>query len=157
MAIPLYWHLQNTGVFCGNLTAFLPIASHWLFSWYQASTSLHDSISPELLTATEAAFLPMTSPGLSQCQAQLSITPSGLQNQYHLVTLMPWATRSRYNFGHLWTQLLCDDSPQETLARFHLNIAGLFVITTYFSTPANQYQVLEQSQGFTSAVVLVSC
>ena len=44
--------------------------------------------------------------------------------------------------------------PEKTLPRFHLSGAGVFLITTNFSAPANQHQLSQQSRGFTSVVLL---
>lgn len=49
-------------------------------------------------------------------------------------------------------QLLCDDS-EEILPRFHFNNAGLLLIVTDFSDPADQCQMSQKSKSFTSVGV----
>jgi hypothetical protein len=58
-----------------------------------------------------------------------------------------WLPVEKYNFGHLWkTASVCS---QKTLPRrFHLNNAGLFLVTANFSAPAHQHWVSKQSKGF---------
>jgi hypothetical protein len=95
--------------------------------------------SPGPSVATEAAPSPMAS---HNAEPQLlCVTPSCLQNQYHLVnsyTLLSPATAQGTTLVISETQPLCF---QKTLPRrFHLNDAGLFLITANFLAPANQYQ-----------------
>jgi hypothetical protein len=71
----------------------------------------------------------------------LCVTPSCLQNQYHLGDpyTLPILLQQEYNRGYLWnTASLCF---QKTLPRrCHFNDAGLFLITANFLAPANQHQ-----------------
>ena len=71
----------------------------------------------------------------------LCVTPSCLQNQYHLgdsYTLPSPATAQGTTLAISGTQPLCS---QKTLPRrCHLNDAGLFLITANFLAPANQHQ-----------------
>jgi hypothetical protein len=70
----------------------------------------------------------------------LCVTPSYLQNQYHLgnsYTLPSTVTAQGTTLAISGTQPLCS---QKTLPRrCHLNDAGLFLITTSFLAPANQH------------------
>lgn len=67
------------------------------------------------------------------------MTPSSLQNQYRLggSYLPSLATSPRYNLGPLWITASGGDS-QETLPRFHLSDAGLFLTTANVSAQAEQ-------------------
>ena len=71
----------------------------------------------------------------------LCMIPSCLQNQYHLgnsYTLLSPAIAQGTTLAISGTQPLCS---QKTLPRiFHLNGAGLFLISVNFLAPANQHQ-----------------
>jgi hypothetical protein len=69
------------------------------------------------------------------------MTPSFLQNQYHLhdsYTLPSAATAQGTTLAISGKQPLY--SQKMLLRRFHLNDAGLFLITADFLTPANQHE-----------------
>ena len=67
-----------------------------------------------------------------------------------LPSLLPtWAT----TLGTSGAQLLHTD-PKETLPRSHFKDPGLFLITTYSSSPAdNQHPLFQQRKGFTSVIL----
>ena len=142
-----WWSFHGTGiskitaVFHWNQTS--SIASHKLSSWCQASTPLHNPLSPEPSIATEAAPSTMAFHGLSQCQASAALHDSFLPSKPVPPGWLLHITKSccsrRYNFGYLWnTASLCF---QKTLPRrCHLNEASLFLIITNFLAPANQHQ-----------------
>lgn len=99
--------------------------------------------SPGPSIATEAAPSPMAFHGLWLCQEPqlLFMTPSCLQNQYHLgdsYTVPSLVTAQNTSVAISGTHSLCS---QKTLPRrFHLSDAGLFLITANFLAPANQHQ-----------------
>ena len=70
---PWYWHLQSAEVLCCNWAAFSPVASAGLFSWWQASASLHCPFSPGDSIASKAPPSPMVLPHLSQRQASAAL------------------------------------------------------------------------------------
>ena len=99
--------------------------------------------SPGPSIATKAAPSTMAFRGLSLYQEPqlLFVTPSCLQNQYHLgdsYTVPSPATAQNTTVATSGTHSLCS---QKTLPRkFHLSDAGLFLITANFLAPANQHQ-----------------
>jgi len=128
---------------CWCLPLKLGFTSHKLSSWCQASTPLHDSFSPGPSTATEGAPSPMPSMASHSAELQLlSMTPSCLQNQYHLgdsytlpspaaAEVQPWLSLEQSFFVF----------SENTSRRFHLSIVGLFLITANFLAPDNQHQL----------------
>ena len=100
MIIPQYLYLWLQLLFTNRL-----------FSWFQASTPLHDPFSPGLSIATEAGPSSMAFHGLSQWQASAAIhyyfMPSKLVQSGWLLHINKYSCSMRYNFGYLWNKLLC--------------------------------------------------
>jgi hypothetical protein len=72
LVILSHWHLQNSRDFC-KWSALSLTVDYRHFSWYQASTSLHDPSNPGPSSATETASPPKASIVLSQCQASAAL------------------------------------------------------------------------------------
>lgn len=70
-SVPWYWHLQNTEVFCCNWTALSPKPLISSLSCWQASTSLHDPLSPG-------------PSNFSQCQVSAILHDSFIHSKPHL-------------------------------------------------------------------------
>jgi hypothetical protein len=81
------------------------------------------------------------------------MTPSCLQNQYHLgdsYTLPSTAAAYGTSLAMFRTQLLCAfrKEKKKLLRRFHFSAAGFFLITANFLAPANQHQLSQESLLF---------
>jgi hypothetical protein len=117
-----------------------------LSSWCQASNPFLDPFSPGPSTTT--APFTMAFYGHSQCQTSVVLhdpfMPSKPVPPGRLLYITKYSCSMRYKLGYLWnTASLCF---QKTIPRrFHLNDAGLFLITTNFLAPANQHLLPQES------------
>jgi hypothetical protein len=134
-----WWSSHGTGISKTLLSSTVT----WPSSWCQASNPLQDSFRPGPSIATEAAPSPMAFHGSHSAERQLlCMTPSCLQNQYHLddshTLLSPTVARGT-TLAISGTQPLY--SQKILPRRCHLNDADLFLIIANFLAPANQHQL----------------
>lgn len=126
-----YWHLQNARASWGRWSALSPIPS----SIPSLGTLPHNTKSQ-----------------------MLSMTPSCLQTSttWVTLTLSSLTTSTRFNLGHLWTQLACTDSKERLPRRFHLNDAGLFLITTDFSLISIKCPINQKDYFSSPGILLIT-
>lgn len=131
---PLYcccpWWLSHSTDISKIAGVFLQLGctlTNRLSSWYQVSTSPHDSFIPGPSTATETGPSLMASLGFSQRKPQLlSVTPSCLQDEYHLgdYYITKFCCQYKIQLSQFWNTVSLFF--QETLLRrFYLDDADL--------------------------------
>ena len=117
----------------------LPVLQYCCFSWWSShstgiSKTLHDLFLGYQLQL-RLHFHQWPSMASHNAKPRLLFMPSKPVQPGWLLH----STSMRYNLGYLWnTAFLC--SHKTLPRRFHLNDAGLFLITTNFLAPANQHQ-----------------
>lgn len=121
------------------VTSWPPFKDSDPATWCQASAFLHDPCHPEVSTAAQAAPSPMA----SRCQDSaalhdpfVSSKPVGELGVHY--TLPNSAASLSCCLGPLWTQLTLRNTPRG----FRLSHAGLCLITSDFSAPADQEHIL---------------
>jgi hypothetical protein len=129
LASPIYWGFS------------LQLASHRLSSWCQASTSLHNPISPRPSTVTEAAPSPVASLASHSVKPQLFfMTLYAFKTSTICVILTHYQVQLQRDI-QLWLSLEHSLYVFFENRRYHLSNAGFFLITASVLAPAGYHQL----------------